>query len=352
MTDLSGKFSALEATMVGRLDTIITKLDTLITTIQTGGGLESAPIVAAIEAMRGTGDNNTLLSIADTVEALQGGGSTVSDLHESLTYLDGGILWTNAGQLNSIRKSLVDGGIGNATWLTRILAAIQQLGIEPDGDLEGSLQNDGSLTVDGKRFLQWPAINGVSRSEDRVQLTPQNGWQGYEVYIQSSAPDATYHDITLSEDMSMPTNSWISLAGDHTLAFSVLSNYNAIGYIRGVPAATIEIDSTVITLQDTPSHILQHHGIDWDLTPWSSYGITDDPNSNYYTLTGQKPWLSTDFEGYGIQVISGTAQIAIDGGAWQALPTSIPYVLPHTQVLRITYGAGGNSAFTIRVTPP
>lgn len=95
MTDLSAKFSNLETELGGKLDTLNTnlggKLDTVIEKLEAirvavtsaSGVIEAAPIVAAIEALRGSGPENTIRSVNQSVWNIAGPapGKSLTDLY-------------------------------------------------------------------------------------------------------------------------------------------------------------------------------------------------------------------------------------------------------------------------------
>lgn len=58
MTDLTGKFAALNTSIAGRLDTIIARLDTINSALSTPSS--NADIIDAIVALRGSGTENTI----------------------------------------------------------------------------------------------------------------------------------------------------------------------------------------------------------------------------------------------------------------------------------------------------
>jgi hypothetical protein len=317
MNDLSAKFSALETALAGRLDSVIEKLDQLHTDITTGGNLDSAPIVAAIEAMRGTGTSNTLANI-----------------DAALRYSSGGTNWTTAGLLNAIALDLVDGGIGNATWLTRILAAIKQLGIEPDGDTSEAIQSIGTSTTNGNRYVVWGAINGLTRDETHTALTPTASWAGYEVYFKTNAPYITLHDITTNETSQVSANSWIFLSGNHTYAWSVDSSYDIIGYMRGIPAPGYTLTTTYFS------------DYWWLVQSWP----IEIPTINATAASG-------DFYGWSARHISGiSVRFKAPGSddTYATLSSGQTITLPHTDGISIgsRLGDEGAGEAVLELIPP
>jgi len=253
MTDLTAKFTALETALSGKLDTVIARLDSLITAVTSGGSIDAAPIVAAIEAMRGTGPENTVRSLNQSIWNMVGPspGYTISDIYTVLNgQISGGagislynlldlmyqlLVKSNNALGAEPQSSLEPATVRGILW--SILDAVGQNGILPDGNLGDYHQSANTYSEDGRRYLVWPDLAGLTESTDGVELTPDTSWDGYEIYIQTSAPNATLHDITepAQSIAELSVNTWNPLGASHTLSFSVDSSYLVIGYMR-VPA--------------------------------------------------------------------------------------------------------------------
>lgn len=136
--------------------------------------------------------------------------------------------------------------------LLSIMYGQNQLGISPDGNLNDYSQSFGSYSADGRRYITWNAIAGLTKSSDNIQLTPNASWDGYKIYIQTSAPSAILHDITNSGASidPFPVNSWVSLGtSTDTLSWSVDASYQVTAYLQ-VPYATVSYITTDIRIHD------------------------------------------------------------------------------------------------------
>lgn len=88
MTDLTAKFDALETALGGKLDTVILCLDDIKTALTaSSGNIDAAPIVAAIEALRGTGPENTIRSLNQSIWNIAGPtpGRSLAEIYTLLT---------------------------------------------------------------------------------------------------------------------------------------------------------------------------------------------------------------------------------------------------------------------------
>jgi hypothetical protein len=186
-----------------RLTSIEAKLQALITLLSTGGNIDSAPIVAAVN---GIGD-----------------GITLNDIHGLMDNINNAL---GGYPNNSLELGTVRG------YLSIIALNAGKYGILPDGTAGNA--SSGSLTVNGRRYIVWSDLANISESEDGTYLTPSNGWDGYSIYIQTDAPSAILHDNTAPAQNIDPydVNSWTDIGGDHTLAWSVAASYQVRGYIR------------------------------------------------------------------------------------------------------------------------
>lgn len=250
-----------------RLSSLETKLDGLITQLTTGGGIDSAPIVAAIETL---GDGKTLLDVHTLLSAINSaiGGAP----HSSL-------------ELGTVRGFL--SAIANNTG---------KYGILPDGT-QGSASS-GSTTVNGRRFIYWVDITNVTESADGLYLTPSGDWTGYYIYIQTDAPSAILHDNTSPAQNIDPytVNSWTEIGGDHELGWSVEASYQVRGYLRA-PVAPIAILIEEVT---RPGATL--YQVDWSKY---DYGSSTDTGSG---ITYSKPiFLLRDPDGFTLTAASTNA---------------------------------------------
>lgn len=138
--------------------------------------------------------------------------------------------WVSMPSPNAIYTIFVD---GNAALTAYICPSAQLVeGIAPTGT-DFTSSTDTSV-VDGRRYLVWPDLEGLTESAGGIELTPASTWSGYEVYIQTGAPNATLHDITepVQNITGFVVNQWNALGNNHTLAFSVDAAYLAKGYMR------------------------------------------------------------------------------------------------------------------------
>jgi hypothetical protein len=344
MTDLSEKFAALGTSLGDKIDMLGDKLDTLGTTLDailttlnsSSGNIDAAPIVAAIEALRGTAPDNTLERVANAIFGLAGAspGRTITDLYELWNPAEGITPYNmmdnqymklveiidlvtksnnalGAAPLNSLEIGSVRG------FLSAIMYAVQQSGIVPDGDLNGYLHSDSTLSIDGRRYIVWPDLANISESSSGTELTPDSSWDGYEIYIQTTAPSATLHDITTpaADIESFAVNSWVALGGTHKLAFSVDASYMAKGYLR---APTITEPTFYIWYMGDTEAVETDTGIRylWKLTKYPSLtyvSLAHAPRAAYGDW-GLWRWNITGgniYSVYGVSSLTTVSQAAI-----------------------------------------
>jgi hypothetical protein len=87
MTNLSSKFTQLEGIITAKFDAVLLALGSIHTALtSSGGNIDAAPIVAAIEAMRGTGPENTIHSLNQSVWNIAGPtpGKSLAEIHTLL----------------------------------------------------------------------------------------------------------------------------------------------------------------------------------------------------------------------------------------------------------------------------
>jgi hypothetical protein len=521
MTDLTGKFDALETNLGGKLDTIILYLDDIKTALTaSGGSIEAAPIVAAIEALRGTGPENTIRSINQSLWNIAGPtpGKSLAEIYTLLTvnhaalgiYLaaigadtdatanalgipTGDATTTLLGVMYSLQYIIghINQGVGGipyeALTLTTVRGLISQLtaGIEqvnrnldplgyepvdvcddpycsistsyinlsdipivgifapgtttavwpsenvpdglfiwpltvhgyagitaidwsdwnvyvatgvsqfaitnldassllrryqsnqwvqlppswsnlhvmfsvdgseylkvyicPSGQLVGGTapsgtdftSSTGTSIVEGRRYVVWPDIEGLTEGAGGVELTPAASWDGYEVYIQTSAPAARLHDVTdpAQDIASLQVNQWLALGQNHTLKFSVDAGYLVKGYMRA-PAVNQNCQTFNSVVQ-----------VGADRAQFSSH-------PPYFTVSNVAWALQGNYSQYTVELISGTTNITINVGpdyndvASQSLtlhPGDPPVLLGISSTYLWTYSA---APFSLKMCPP
>lgn len=280
--------------VAAKLISIEAKLDTLTTLLSTGGGIESAPIVTAINSMSG---GKSLLDVYNAVNGMADG-ITLSDLHGLITNINNAV---GGYPQSSLELGTVRG------FLSAIMNSVGKYGILPDGTMGSA--STGTLTSAGRRYIVWSALSGITLSEDGRELTPDTSWAGYEVYIQTDAPSFTLHDVTEPAQTvdEADVNSWIALSGTHTLSMSVDSQYQVRGYMR------VPVSNTVIVTSElySPSGGSYRHGIEW---PSVIARSNRDASNNPYLDSNAEPfyiWSAQSLLGYRIRLISGTANYQV-----------------------------------------
>jgi hypothetical protein len=192
--------------------------------------------------------------------------------------------------------------------------------------------------VNGRRYLVWPDLDGITESAGGVELTPATSWTGYEVFIQSSAPSATLHDVTEpAQDISaLAVGQWHPLGQGHTLAFSVDGAYQAKGYMR-LPTAPVYYDLA-------SSNLYNAQRIAWPNNP--PYFVPH-PNYSDTAVNNFSGWTLTTISGGPISLSYGNA-----GASNQPLITlenGVPQVFTSTAAHVWT---SSGAPFVLRMTPP
>lgn len=310
--------------MAAKLISIEAKLDTLTTLLSTGGGIESAPIVAAINDMAGG------KSISDIYGAITdlAHGYTLSDLYMMVSHINNAV---GGYPQSSLELGTVRG------FLSAIMNSVGKYGILPDGTMGSA--STGTLTSAGRRYIVWSALSGITLSEDGRELTPDTSWSGYELYVQTDAPSFTLHDVTDPAQSidEADVNSWITLSGTHTLSMSVDSGFQVRGYMR-IPAFSYEFSS---------QSIYGSNRIVWPEEP---------PTFVRYSGAYSEITASNQFIGWTLTVISGDdvsflyANNPSQGGAPSIiLHNGIPVLFSATDAYVWTSAV---APFTLRMTPP
>jgi hypothetical protein len=202
--DLAARLDAQAA----QLDTLATKLDDVVTAIEAIAATDTSPIVTALTNLRGSSPGNTLHEIYAMTAAI---GQLL------------GVPPYDSTEIASVRS-----------FLFALVQAASRNGIAPNDPASSDITSSSTIAVDGRRYVVWPSIIGVSRSSDHTELTPSTSWSGYSIYIQTSAPSARLDDITSSGASidPFPVNSWVDLGGGDTIKFSVDSSYAVTAYMR------------------------------------------------------------------------------------------------------------------------
>lgn len=226
--DLAARLDQLRGTPAADLAQVLTEIiDTQATILALRGSPERtlSDIDTQISNLRGV-NNATLSSLL-----------TESQFDTTMQYLIGYIL--------DIRQYLdeLKSAIGAAPYqsleiasvrglLNALLSAQGSIGILPD-ELEDAIGSSITRTLNGRRYVVWNSpIEGLTRSNDNIELTADDSWEGYQIYVQSDA-DTCWISADFAE---WPTNSWLTQPLQGTISVSVTSNHNVRAYIR-VPAA-------------------------------------------------------------------------------------------------------------------
>ena len=288
-----GDMDARFITLGTKLDTIITKLDGILTALtSSNGNIDAAPIVSAIEAMRGTGTNNTLAKLYGLWNP--GSGMLPYDLLDN-NYLKTielvSLLTKSNNALGAEPHDSLELGTVRG-FLSAILFASSQIGILPDGDIGSYLNSSSTLSLNGRRYIVWPDLANIVESANGTELTPDSSWSGYSIYIQTTAPAARLHDVTTpAADIDpLAVNTWIDLGGSDTLAFSVESTYQVKGYLRApTTGAARTIEATLVGTNNNGTWYVIRWAPDAELSYSVAGGLTfyelDNSSHNYDTYT-------------------------------------------------------------------
>jgi hypothetical protein len=135
-----------------------------------------------------------------------------------------------------------------------------------------------SQIIAGRRYVYWPAIDGVTVMTTGRELSPVTDWTGYEVLIQSSAPDAAIAVIGVTQSV-IPTNQWVPLGslGDmQVISFSVDQAYMVQGYMK-VPAASAwsKVWDFTTSSQGWTGIRGNYSGSSWDYSYEGSFNISE-----------------------------------------------------------------------------
>lgn len=366
MTDLQGKFAALETALTAKLDIVIARLDSLISAVTTGGSIDAAPIVAAIEALRGVGPENTLKSVNQSLWNIAGPapGRTLTELYNILTYQEGQVLWTSAGLMHAVYLSLMNsdrtadvadlltylnaatGAAPNNSLelstvrglLNALLSASGQTGILPDNP-EGAIDSSVTQTLNGRRYVVWNSpIAGVTRSEDHITLTPESTWSGYSIYVQSAAP--TFQSGSGGE---WPTNSWSEMPLSGNVQISVEAQYTVRAFIR-VPI----VESFSFDLLPNGTYRPYNYGTGpWPTsTLWTQPAEYSNPDIGP-TATTSITLRFTPFNGQGATVV----QYFIAGVLTQASISAPTTLSVAANQMIVAAGGNGQISFHVEVNP-
>lgn len=236
---------------------------------------------------------------------------------------------------------LVDG----SSALKVYICASSQLvgGVAPAGaDFTSST---GTSVVNGRRYVVWPDLEGLTESAGGIELTPASSWAGYEVYIQTSAPNATLHDITdpAQSIAALPVNQWITLAGNHTLSVSVDAGYLVKGYMRFANPLEFDLLATDV-----------YYPYNYGTGPWPESSMWTIKNPIVYPWDGITVLQTvrmklTPFNNQGASVI----QTITSPGGTVTYPINMPiYVeIPTNYHFAIT-GGTGKVSFHVVINPP
>lgn len=226
----------------------------------------------------------------------------------------------------------------SSTETANIRALLMQLvnnasifGIAPDGLTNST--SLGSVSIEGRRYITWGDISGVTESGDGRSLTPNVSWSGYEIYIQTDAPSAYLIDEIESAQSidNFAANSWIALGGTHRLSFAVDASYQVRGYMR-VPTV-----------------------YDWiSVFSGGKYRVVPVTISPYFVNNGAGEF-SNDCFGYIFRIVSGgTATVTIASAianisnAGYDITDQNDHIFPHHSN---RLWVASDAAYTLRITP-
>jgi hypothetical protein len=228
--------------------------------------------------------------------------------------------------------------------LINILSALGSYGLAPDGG-QGS-SSVGTVTVNGYRYVRWGVIDGLTTSTDGRELTPNDSWSDWEVYIKSDAAESTMHDATDSElTITIATNSWTALGGNHTLLWSVPSNYDVKGYIRGPEI----VDPLTFDLVPNSTYQPYNYGTG----PWPTSTMWEQPETydNPFigpTMTVYTRFKLVPFDNSGATVVQ---TVRSPGGVGTYSVSETIYIDADVNVSLAVTGGNGSISFHVTVNP-
>lgn len=224
--------------------------------------------------------------------------------------------------------------------LMNIMYGQNQTGILPDGTLSDYNQSTGSLATNGRRYVVWGNVPGVSESLDSIGLTPNTNWSGYEIYIQTASPSAILHNITGNTQVDpFPVNSWVPLSiyGTNALSFSVDASYVVKGYMRVPAPACAQFNAVLFGTNANGTW----HGVDWAGLPRSTFAIAG--GVSFYELVN-----NGQYDGYTINIKSSTGTVWLSTNRLVSFATGFPKTITGG----IEACVYSNSAFSIWFCPP
>lgn len=371
MTDLSTKFQALETVITGRLDTVVNRLDTVIdrledvvTAVTAGGNIDAAPIVAAINNLRGEGTENTIKSVNQSIWNLAGPapGTSLTDLYAlldaRLSLIDGNApseildairllldeLLSRMGQNTGDATTTLLGRLFSIQYaLTHLdpqapnlLSVVHHLnnavgGVPRDaltfttvrGLLSALRRTVGASSLPPDDMCNDPYVSdGLTRLGPPIYLSPVTAatWQGPTpagLSLVSGAPDisatnwanwrvyvqspASLFGDDATGNARLPTNTWHDLSGSGVKRFYVDGDNSITVYLCGkYNPNDTTLSSEVVTISSVLGTVTRHNII-WP----STYEVTNTATFNQ-TYTFQPACLAVgDFRGATITLLSG-----------------------------------------------
>jgi hypothetical protein len=97
----------------------------------------------------------------------------------------------------------------------------------PPTDTSGSTGSGDTVVVEGRRYALWAEpLAGADVVQDGIGLDPDSSWEGWSIYVQTSAPSCYISGEELD------TNVWLDLSGSSVVTAAVDRQYPIIAYIR------------------------------------------------------------------------------------------------------------------------
>lgn len=385
MTDLSGKFDALQQQLTDQhnaMTTTLAVLETRLNEVETavvalGGGktladiwakpfeltgdtavtFDTAPIVDAITALRGTGPENTLRSVNESIWNVAGPapGKSLEDLWNKLDALFAGLGFGASPpasySLSQWLTDNLDAGAGISMYnlidgLYVAMAALQNNVGTPTGDatttvlgrmlaIQNLLNSNlpalvaccegegaqfpsedpadmsycsnryiqaGSFIDSNRSYAYWTAgniptdqvaIGNNSSYPPGTELTPITDWSDFRVWVSSDAPQCALDNT----GYRYPTNQWLPLSGSGSFAFSVDSQYALNVQLCAPAPATIGYSfAENETFEKTTSYATRF------VPDWTKYGLTFVSNATI----GNDFFIEGDWGGWTWEIISGS----------------------------------------------
>jgi hypothetical protein len=210
----------------------------------------------------------------------------------------------------------------------------------PPPNSSGSIGSGDSIVVEGRRYALWAEpIAGADVVNDGIGLDPQSSWEGWSIYVQTSAPSCYISGEELD------TNVWLDLSGSAIVTAAVDRQYPIVAYIKYSVSDPVSFDLT-------PSGVVS--GYDYGTSGWplASFWTVEENTSNPYVVITVLITVTLQFTPF--DAAGATVAEYIIGGQGN---TFDGVTTPRTFTLNPgnTFGAlGGNGqlSFHVLVNPP